>query len=579
VSAQTKSRPRSTPQRTGAEAAIEALKAEGVEVLFGVTGGAIMPIYDALFRDGTLRHIIVGHEQGGAHMAEGYARVTGKPGVVISTSGPGATNLVTGLADALMDSTPIVAITGQVASPLIGNDAFQEADVRGITMPVTKHNYLIQNADDLPRIFAEGFHITRNGRPGPVLIDLPKDISNTPTSAPRPEKIQLEGYKPPYAGHPKQIQKALEVIKGAERPVILAGGGVIHAEAADDLLALAEALHVPVVSTLMGLGNFPIDHGLALGMPGMHGTGYAILSLYHCDVMICVGTRLDDRITGKLDEFAPWAKLVHIDIDASEIGKNVPAVVPIVGHAKPILKELVRGVKGWESVPDWSPWRGRVEAWRKEYELGYTQKENTVMPQHVIQEIDGLLDDEAIVVTGVGQHQMWTAQYYTFRQPRTFLTSGGLGTMGFGLPAAIGAKLAAPQKPVVCIDGDGCFLMNIQELTTAVRYRVPVVVAVLNNQYLGMVRQWQHLFFDDRYAETALTPPPYERVAQAFGALGKRVERPEEVRPALKWALAQAEEKQLPVVLDIMVDPKECVYPMVPAGQANSNFIPGPGGK
>jgi len=569
-----------TPKRSGAEAAIEALKAEGVELLFGVTGGAIMPMYDALFRDGTLRHIIVGHEQGGAHMAEGYARVTGEPGVILTTSGPGATNLVTGLADAIMDSTPLVAITGQVATSLIGNDAFQEADVRGITMPVTKHNYLIQRADELPRIFAEGFHIARTGRPGPVLIDLPKDVSNTQTAAPRPERVQLEGYDPPYQGHPHQIQRALQALQQAHKPVILAGGGVLHAEACGELREFAEALNLPVVSTLMGLGNFPTDHALSLGMPGMHGTGYAILSLYHCDVMICVGTRLDDRITGKLDEFAPWAKLIHIDIDASEIGKNVPALVPVVGHAKPVLQELIGGIKRWESKPDWSAWHKQLAAWRKEHPLGYEQKADTIMPQMVVQEVDALLDDDDIISTGVGQHQMWTAQYYTFRKPRTWLTSGGLGTMGYGFPAAIGAKLAKPHQRVVCIDGDGSFLMTIQELATAVRYRVPVVVAVLNNLYLGMVRQWQELFYERRYAETGLTPPPYDKVAQAFGALGRRVERPEQVRPALQWALQQAEASQLPVVLDILVDAQECVYPMVPAGQANFKFIAGPkGGK
>jgi acetolactate synthase-1/2/3 large subunit len=567
---------RSVHKRTGAEAVIESLKEEQADLLFGVTGGAIMPVYDALHKDGTLRHVIVGHEQGGTHMAEGYARVTGKPGVVLTTSGPGATNLVTGLADAIMDSIPMIAITGQVATSLIGNDAFQEADVRGITMPVTKHNYLVQSADDLPRVFSESFYLSTAGRPGPILIDIPKDIANTETEAQAPRNIDLEGYKPPYTGHPKQIRNALEVIQNCERPVILAGGGVIHAEASDLLREFAELTGIPVISTLMGLGNFPIDHEQSLGMPGMHGTGYAIMSLYHCDAMICVGTRLDDRITGKLDEFAPWAKLIHIDIDASEIGKNVPAMVPIVGHAKPVLEDLIKGVKTWEGRPDWMPWLRQIEAWREEFPLKYDQDSNTVKPQHVIEEFDDLLDDDAIISTGVGQHQMWTAQYYTFRKPRTWLTSGGLGTMGYGFPAAIGAKFAKSEAPVVCIDGDGSFLMTIQEIATAVRYRVPVVVAVLNNQFLGMVRQWQHLFFDDRFAETQLAPPPFDKVAQAFGALGKRVERPEEVRPAIQWALKEAEAQQLPVILDIMTDVNECVYPMVPAGQANVNFIPGP---
>lgn len=563
-------------ERTGAEALIDGLKAEGVDLIFGMIGGAIMPAYDALFRDGTLRHVVVGHEQGAAHMAEGYARVTGRPGVVLTTSGPGATNLVTGLADAMMDSTPLVALTGQVPAALIGNDAFQEADVRGITMPVTKHNYIVDRADDLPRVVNEGFYLARSGRPGPVVIDIPKDVSKTRTSADRPDSIELQGYKPPYEGHPKQIRQALELIRGSERPVILAGGGVIHAEAGGELRELAEGLQVPVVSTLMGLGNFPIDHRLSLGMPGMHGTGYAILALQHCDVMICLGTRLDDRITGKLQGFAPHAQLIHIDIDASEIGKNVPAVVPIVGDAKPVLRELLRGIRQWEAVPDWSRWHRQIEAWRKEYPLRYQERANTIMPQQVVEELDDLLDDGAILSTGVGQHQMWAAQYYTFRNPRTWLTSGGLGTMGFGFPAAIGAKLACPHQRVVCIDGDGSFLMTLQELATAVRYRVPVVVAVVNNVYLGMVRQWQHLFFEGRYAESALRPPPFAQVAQAFGALGRRVERPEDLRPALAWALRESEARQLPAVLDILVDIEECVYPMVPAGQANSDFIPGP---
>jgi len=582
VSTQTKKPPepakRAGRKRNGAEALIEGLKSQGVEVLFGVTGGAIMPVYDALYRDGGLRHIVVGHEQGAAHMADGYARVTGRPGVMLATSGPGATNLVTGLATSIMDSIPVVAITGQVPTGLIGNDAFQEADVRGITMPITKHNYLLRRADEVPSALAEAFHVARSGRPGPVLIDLPKDVSNAPATAPCPRQVNLEGYKPRYEGHPQQICKALALLRNAQRPVILAGGGVILAEASAELRQLAELLRLPVVSTLMGLGNFPIDHPLSLGMPGMHGTGYAIKALYHCDLMLCVGTRLDDRITGALDEFAPWAKLIHIDVDAAEIGKNLPVAVPIVGDARPILRELVRGARGWESPPDWSAWQRQLEAWGQEYPLSYQEKSDRIMPQQVVQEIDRLWDDEAILVTGVGQHQMWAAQYYTFRRPRSWLTSGGLGTMGYGLPAAIGAKLAAPERSVICIDGDGSFLMTIQELATAVRYRLPLVVAIINNRFLGMVRQWQHLFFQDRFAETELAPPPYDQVARAFGALGRRAERPEELRPALQWALRESRAQQLPAVLDILVDPEECVYPMVPAGQPNVNFLSGPEG-
>ena len=563
-------------RRTGAGAVIEGLKAEGAELVFGMTGGAIMPVYDELFQDGSLRHIIVGHEQGGAHMAEGYARVTGKPGVVLTTSGPGATNLVTGLADASMDSTPLIGLTGQVPTSMIGNDAFQESDVRGITMPVTKHNYLLKRADEVPRAMAEAFHLAQTGRPGPVLIDLPKDVTKADTDAPHPEHVEMAGYKPPYEGHPKQIRQALDVLKAAERPVILAGGGVLHAEAADELREFAEDLRIPVISTLMGLGNFPMDSDLSLGMPGMHGMGAAIMAIYHSDVLVCVGTRLDDRITGKLDEFAPRARLIHIDIDASEIGKNVPAVVPIVGHAKPVLREMTCGARAWESKPDWTPWRRQLGAWKHEYPLEYDEKSNTIMPQQVVEAVNDALDDDAIVSSGVGQHQMWAAQYYTFRKPRTWLTSGGLGTMGYGFPAAVGAKFAKPDVPVVCIDGDGSFLMTMQELVTAVRYRVPVVEVIVNNVYLGMVRQWQQLFFDRRYAESAMQPPKFEKIAQSFGALGRRVERPEDLASSVQWAVREAEAQQLPVVLDVIVDVEECVYPMVPAGQANVDFLAGP---
>lgn len=564
---------RRSRKRTGAEAIVEALKAQGVERIFGMTGGAIMPVYDALYRDGGIQHVLVGHEQGGAHMAEGYAKVTGRPGVVLTTSGPGATNLTTGLADAIMDSVPLVAITGQVPTPLIGNDAFQETDVRGITLPITKHNYLLRSPHDVPRAVAEAFYIAGSGRPGPVVVDLPKDISLGATDAPLPQRVELPGYRPPYEGHPRQIQRALKLLRGAARPVILAGGGVIHADAAAELRELAELLRLPVVSTLMGLGNFPRDHRLSLGMPGMHGTGYANLALHHCDVMLCVGTRLDDRITGKLDEFAPQAQVIHLDIDASEIGKNIPAVVPIVGHAKPVLQALIEGVKRWDVRPDWTPWWGQIERWKREFPLRYREREDAIAPQRVIEELDDLLDDEAILTTGVGQHQMWTAQYYTFTRPRTFLTSGGLGTMGFGLPAAIGAKLAAPERTVVCVDGDGSLLMTVQELATAVTYRVPVVEVVLNNSALGMVKQWQHLFFEKRYAESLLKPPPFDEVARAFGALGRRVERPEELPEALKWALRESEAQKRPVVLDVIVDPDERVFPMVPPGGANAQFI------
>ncbi len=577
MASQTQRKPHGAPraQMSGADAVIASLHALGVEVVFGMVGGQIMPVYDALHRDGKLRHIIVGHEQGGAHMAEGFARATGKAGVVMTTSGPGATNLVTGLADAMMDSTPVVAVTGQVPSHLLGNDAFQEADMRGITMPITKHNYQLTSADQVAPVFAEAFHLAVSGRPGPVLIDLPKDVTVSQTEILAASGPRLAGQRGAVAkGHPMQIERALKLIRNCRQPVILAGGGVIHAQACDELKALAEYLDIPVTSTLMGLGNIPSDHRLSLGMPGMHGTGYANLALYNSDVLICVGCRLDDRVTGKLEAFAPGAKLVHIDVDASEISKCLPAAVPIVGDAKPVLAALLAGARAWESRPDFSAWHKVLATWRHKYPMGYRQKDGVILPQQAVQEINALMGEDDIVVTGVGQHQMFTAQYYKFKKPRTLITSGGLGTMGFGLPAAIGAKVAMPERQVVCIDGDGSFLMNVQELCTAVRYRIPVVVAVLKNGNLGMVRQWQHMFFEQRHSQSNLACPPYDQVARAFGALGRRVERPEDLASSLRWALKSAEEERLPVVLDIMVDPEEAVLPMVPAGESNINFIP-----
>ncbi len=560
---------------SGADAVIASLHAQGVDVVFGMVGGQIMPVYDALYRDGNLRHIIVGHEQGGAHMAEGYARATGRPGVVMTTSGPGATNLVTGLADAMMDSTPLVAITGQVPSQLLGNDAFQEADMRGITMPITKHNYQLTSPDQVAPVFAEAFQIASSGRPGPVLIDLPKDVTVGETEVLAATGPRLAGrHVNPPKGHPLQIERALQLIKSSRQPVILAGGGVIHAEACAELKEFAEILDIPVTSTLMGLGNIPTDHRLSLRMPGMHGTGYANLALYNSDVIICVGCRLDDRVTGKLDEFAPHAKLVHIDVDASEISKCLPAAVPVVGDAKLVLRAMIEGARAWEGRPDFSAWHKVIDTWKAKYPMGYRAKDGVILPQQAVQELDAILTDDDIVVTGVGQHQMFTAQYHTIRKPRTFITSGGLGTMGFGLPAAMGAKIARPDRRVVCVDGDGSFLMNVQELATAVRYRVPVVSMVLKNSHLGMVRQWQHMFFEQRHSQSDLCTPPYEKVAEAFGALGRRVDRPEDLAPALRWALKSAEEMRLPVVLDVQVDPEEAVLPMVPAGEPNINFIP-----
>jgi len=562
---------------TGADAVVACLKHQGVEMIFGMTGGSIMPVYDALFRDGGITHVIVGHEQGAAHMAEGYARATGKVGVVMTTSGPGATNLVTGLADAFMDSTPLVAITGQVTSNLLGNDAFQEADMRGITMPITKHNYQVTSVQELPAVFAEAFFVALSGRPGPVLIDLPKDVMTAPCTQLLAAPSAPTGYKPPYRGHPRQIEKALKVLQQARKPVILAGGGVITAGAHAELRALAEAAGIPVTTSLMGLGAFPAGHELFLGMPGMHGTGYANLALNRADVILCVGTRLDDRITGKLDAFAPQATFIHVDVDASEIGKNLPCLVPIVGDAKPVLKALAEGAAAWTDKPDYAAWREQLNQWKARYPMTFPQKGGALAPQAVVETLGRLLPEDAVVVTGVGQHQMHTAQFYPFRHPRTLITSGGLGTMGFGLPAAVGAKLGMPGREVILIDGDGSFLMTIQELATAVRYRVGVVALILNNNYLGMVRQWQEMFLDDRRAETELMPPPYARVAQAFGGLGRQVMSPGELEPAIAWARAQAAEKRLPVVLDVAVEREALVLPMVPPGGANAEFIPCPG--
>jgi len=563
-----------TERRTGAQALVETLKEQGVEIIFGFIGGQIMPLYDALMRDGSIRHITVGHEQGGTHMADGYARATGRTGVVMATSGPGATNLVTGLTNAMMDSTPLVAITGQVPTNLIGNDAFQEADMRGITMPITKHNYMLTEPEDAAALLAEAFMVASTGRPGPVLVDVPRDITEAMVEPGSSGHSQPVVYRPPYQGHPLQIERALKALQAASRPVILAGGGVIHAGASEELRQLAEQLDIPVVSTLMGLGAFPADNRLWLGMGGMHGLPQANLALHYCDLMLCVGTRLSDRITGRLESFAPSARLIHIDIDTSEIDKNLPASVPIVGHAKPVLEALLKGASQWESKPDLSAWHRQIDDWRQKNPLGYRAKADTIMPQHVIEEVNQQLDDEAIVVTGVGQHQMWTAQYYHFNRPRSLITSGGLGTMGFGLPAALGARVGQPERDILCIDGDGSFLMNIQELATGVRHRLPVVSVVLNNCALGMVRQWQQLFYDKRYAETKWHPPSYANIAQAFGALGKEVKRPEEVAPSIKWALEASRAEQVPAVLDVQVDPEECVLPMVPPGQPIAKFIP-----
>lgn len=564
---------------TGADTVVASLLHQDVDIVFGMQGGSIMPVYDSLFRVGAPRHIIVGHEQGAAHMADGYARSTGKPGVVLTTSGPGATNLVTGLANAMMDSIPLVAITGQVTSNLLGNDAFQEADMWGITMPVTKHNYQVIDTEELPDVFAEAFYVAMSGRPGPVLIDLPKDVAQKECPGTHAPPRVPEGYWTPYQPNLQRVAEALEILRQAKKPVILAGGGVIQGDASEELRRFAELMNIPVTSTLMGLGNFPADHELSLGMPGMHGTGYANLALYHADAILVIGSRLDDRITGHVERFCPNAKLIHVDIDASEINKIVPCLVPVVGHAKPALKAMLKMVDEWQSQPNYDEWLKQVADWKLEYPMVYPKRDGIIAPQGVVEMLGRILDAEATIVTGVGQHQMYTAQYYPFRRPRSLITSGGLGTMGFGLPAALGAKLGTPERDVVCIDGDGSFLMNIQELATAVRYNIGVVVVILNNSYLGMVRQWQDMFLDGRRSETLLSGVPYDKVAKAFGGLGRRVEKPEEVAGALEWALAQCRKENLPVVLDVQVDTEAVVLPMVPPGGANTDFVPCQGGE
>jgi acetolactate synthase-1/2/3 large subunit len=543
----------------GALALLEGLKREGVDVVFGFPGGQVLPLYDCLYGCPEIRHILVRHEQGAVHAADGYARASGKVGVCIATSGPGATNLVTGIANAHMDSIPLVAITGQVPTTAIGKDAFQEADIFGITMPITKHNYLVKDVKDLPQIVREAFYIARTGRPGPVLIDLPKDVTTHEVEYSHLDKVDLPGYKPVGKGHPRMIKRGAEAISRAQRPVILAGGGIISANASAELFKFAEMIDAPVTTTLMGKGGFPDTHPLALGMPGMHGTAYANYALNEADLIIAVGARFDDRVTGKLEKFVPKAQVVHIDIDPAEIGKTVPVAVPIVGDVKLVLADLLKQVK-----PKKHPaWIATVNKWKKDYPLKYGDHE--LKPQYVIEQIAAASKSDAICVTDVGQHQMWAAQFFPCNKPRTFLSSGGLGTMGFGLPAAIGAQVAQPDRLVWHIAGDGSIQMNIQELATAVVNHLPVKSAIMNNRYLGMVRQWQELFFDRHYSHTDLDvdTPDFVKLAEAYGAVGIRIMTKDEVRPALRQALKV---KDRPCILDFHVAREENVMPMVPAG-------------
>ncbi len=544
---------------TGAEALLECLRRESVEVIFGYPGGALLPIYDVLYDVKDIRHVLVRHEQGAAHAADGYARASGKAGVCLATSGPGGTNLVTGIATAYMDSVPIVAITGQVPTFAIGRDAFQEADITGITMPITKHNYLVTKAESIPEVIREAFHIATTGRPGPVLIDFPRDMQTAELEFEWPETTELRGYRPVKTGHVKMIERAAKLIDGAERPLVYAGGGVNSGDAQAELVALAERADMPVTTTLLAKGSFPENHELYLGMPGMHGTAYANYGLHEADVIVAVGTRFDDRVTGKLDMFGRNAEFIHIDIDPAEIGKNVRPALPIVGDAKIVLGALAKKVSR-ERHPEW---RKTIEEWKKQYPMGW--KGDGLKPQMVVQEIYKATKGKAVIVTEVGQNQMWAAQWYPCTETHQFLTSGGLGTMGYGLPAAIGAQVARPDRVVWNIAGDGSIQMNIQEMATAVADKIPVKIAVLNNGYLGMVRQWQTLFFKNRlsYTDIAVGTPDFVKLAEAYGAVGLRVTKESEVKAAIKKAMSV---KDKPCLIDFRVTRDENVMPMVPAG-------------
>ncbi|MBN1501130.1 MAG: biosynthetic-type acetolactate synthase large subunit [Spirochaetes bacterium] len=550
----------------GARIIVESLLKEGVEHMFGYPGGVVIPIFHELF-DAPLNFVLSRHEQGAIHAADGYARACGKPGIVLATSGPGATNLITGLATAYMDSIPLVVLTGQVSTEMIGNDAFQEADVTGITRPVTKHNYLVQDVRDLAKTIKEAFYIATTGRPGPVLIDIPVNISNAETEYIYPETVEIRSYKPNYKGHPVQITKAVEMIAASKKPVVYAGGGIILSEASKELQEFIRKTGIPITTTLLGMGAYPETDELSLEMLGMHGTYYANHAVHESDLLIAIGARFDDRVTGKITEFIPHAKVIHIDIDPASVSKNVVVDIPIVGDCKTVLKDLNKKV----IAPDIDEWVKHVKAMKKDNPLFYEDVEDVIKPQYVIERIYELTKGDSIIATEVGQNQMWAAQFYKYTQPRTFISSGGLGTMGFGLPAAIGAQIAYPDKQVFNIAGDGSIQMNIQELIVAVQLRLPVVIAILNNGFLGMVRQWQQLFYDKRYSSTCLEcSPDFVKLAEAYGAIGIRVEKKSDVDAAIKEAISQT---QIPVVIDFRVDREENVYPMVPAGKSVKDII------
>ena len=561
-------------EKLGAEILIETLMEEGVEVMFGFPGGVLLHIFDVLF-DADIDFILTRHEQGAAHAADGYARATGKVGVCIATSGPGAANLTTGIATAHMDSVPLVALTGQVPTELIGGDAFQETDTVGITRSISKYNYLVKDPKDIHRVIKEAFYIARTGRPGPVVVDLPKDVTSAYTKYEKIDKVEIRSYKPVLRGNPRQVKRACEAILKAERPVIYAGGGVIISGAHKELRKLAESQKIPVTLTLMGLGGFPGTHPLFMGMLGMHGTWCANMAVRNCDLLIAIGARFDDRVTGKIEEFAPHAEIIHIDIDPSAISKNVVVDIPIVGDVRTVLNQLLRELEE-KPKPDMKQrkkWLKQIEEWKEEYPLTYEKSKKVIKPQYVVEKIYELTKGKAIITTEVGQNQMWAAHYYKFDRPRSFLTSGGLGTMGYGFPAAIGAKIGRPDDIVVDIAGDGSIQMNIQELATAVQYQVPVKVAILNNQFLGMVRQWQELFYNRRYSHTCIAcQPDFKKLAEAYGAKGYVVTDPADVEPVLKEALFNDQ----PCLIDFRVAREENVFPMIPPGKSVHDMIFGP---
>ena len=566
---------------SGAQALFKALEGEGVDIVFGIPGGAILPAYDPLIESG-VRHVLCRHEQGAGHAAEGYAWATGEVGVAIATSGPGGCNLVTALADAKMDSVPMVAITGQVPTPVVGNDAFQEADITGITIPVTKHNFLVKDANELAETIREAFHIASTGRPGPVLVDIPKDVQLQEIAWHWPERVDLPGYKPTTKGNLRQVRSAVKMILESERPVLYVGGGVIKADASAELLALATEGRLPVTTTLMARGAFPDTHELALGMPGMHGGYTAVTAMQKADLLVALGSRFDDRVTGRLATFAPDAKIIHVDVDPAEIGKNRSADIPIVGDCKDVIAklhaELTRQQEEAGGPPDRAVWLGQLDEWQRRYPYRFDQPaDGPLKPQYCIERLYEQTKGDAVVVAGVGQHQMWASQFWKFTEPRTWVNSGGLGTMGFAVPAALGAKAGRPDRRVVAIDGDGCFQMTSQELATSTAEQIPFVTAIINNAHLGMVRQWQELFYEERYSQVYLSydVPDYVKLAEAYGCVGLRAEHPEEVDAVIDKALSIEDRS---VVIDFRVDDREMCFPMVPAGASNDDIIVGPEG-